>query len=62
MGKLLVTLCLLWSVAFAASHMRGRTFLPVEGPTGKTGKAGPTGAQVYHRPSDPTMRNGMCVE
>jgi hypothetical protein len=66
MSKVLLALWLLLpSAAFAAPDMGGRTFLSVEGPTGKPGKPGKPGTPVLKSVTalyDTTMRNGMHVD
>ena len=50
------------SVAFAAPDLRGRTFLSVEGPTGKAGKFGAPVLKSITALYDANMRNGMHVD
>jgi hypothetical protein len=63
MGKVLLALWLLLPLgASAAPDMRGRTFLTVEGATGKPGKPGAPVLQSITALYDATLRNGMRVD
>src|SRR5690349_16912200 len=63
MRVVLLVMCLTWpAMAVAAPDMRGRTFLSVEGPTGKPGKPGAPILKSITALYDTTMRNGMHVD
>jgi hypothetical protein len=63
MSKILFALCLLLpSAASALPAMRGRTYLSVEGPTGKPGEPGAPVLQSITALYDRTMPNGRHVD
>ena len=63
LNKVLLALWLLLpAIALAAPDMRGRTFLSVEGPTGKPGKAGAPVLKSITAIYDAKLRNGMHVD
>jgi len=63
MRAIALILCLIWPApSLAAPDMPGRTFLTVEGPTGKPGKPGAPVLKSITALYNTTMRNGMHVD